>query len=52
MAAMESIRAVADSLDVLVDRSVGIITTLESIPAETGAPRFHHFEARLSDTGA
>lgn len=44
--------AVAASLDMLVDRSIGIINDLEPIAVEPGAPRFHHYEARLCDPRA
>ena len=52
MATTESASTVADSLDILVDESVGIIRSIESMPVEPAAPRFHHCEARLSDVHA
>jgi ribosomal protein S12 methylthiotransferase accessory factor len=44
--------AIAGSLDTLVDDTVGIISRLDPVPVAPGAPAFHHFEARVCDTGA
>lgn len=44
--------AIAGNLDTLVDDTVGVISRLDSVPTAPGAPNFHHFEARVCDTGA
>jgi ribosomal protein S12 methylthiotransferase accessory factor len=46
------IGAIDGSLDLLVDESVGIIRSLDSVGAKPGAPAFRHCDARLCNTGA